>query len=285
MFGTVLYDEFTSTERKKVAAALEDLCSPLDNYGWASVGVYMFSKPATNDTPKNWADDVLYVGLARDLPERFNQHTGLLGCPASGCKRKQIDKWFSTNDTIRFSCFVQSPLDQSIGHRRRAQLNKHFDEENDESFLNDPPYGLESAKLVEGQLIETYRLKQKKRPPWNRRGGSKEGAARAAGGSGGPLLAYMAGAAPSQLILARRTIRELSDDESATDHEIFLHALRTNAILYSPTGASNSAIADQINVAAKNPSLRDSVDRLLDSGYISDLVGPPPLEVPSGEPL
>ncbi|MFB7860290.1 hypothetical protein, partial [Rhodococcus qingshengii] len=157
MFGTVLYDEFTSTERKKVAAALEDLCSPLDNYGWASVGVYMFSKPATNDTPKNWADDVLYVGLARDLPERFNQHTGLLGCPASGCKRKQIDKWFSTNDTIRFSCFVQSPLDQSIGHRRRAQLNKHFDEENDESFLNDPPCGLESAKLVEGQLIETYR--------------------------------------------------------------------------------------------------------------------------------
>ncbi|NKR46522.1 GIY-YIG nuclease family protein [Rhodococcus hoagii] len=272
MFGTVLYDEFTSEDSEKVADALEELCSPLDNYGWASVGVYMFSKPATDSMLESWADHVLYVGLARDLPLRFRQHAGLLSCPASGCKRKNIAKWFGDNEKIRFSCFVQSPLNQSIGHRRRDELNKHFDEENDDYFEEDPPYGLEAASRLEGQLIETYRLEQGKRPPWNRRGGSKEGAAIAAGGSGNALLAYMSGAAPSTLVLARRTIRELAADANAVDHETFLHAMRTEAIIHSPTGASNEAIAERITIASGNQILQPSVDRLLSAGYISDLV-------------
>jgi len=42
VFGTVLYDVFARADCNAVHAALEDLCSPLDTYGWASVGIYAF---------------------------------------------------------------------------------------------------------------------------------------------------------------------------------------------------------------------------------------------------
>lgn len=45
------------------ANAIDDLCSPKDNYGWASAGIYCF-----------W----VYIGLAGDLAERFKQHNGIL---------------------------------------------------------------------------------------------------------------------------------------------------------------------------------------------------------------
>lgn len=73
MFGTVIIDAYSNNETEEMAKAIDDLCSPNDNYGWASAGIYSFW-----DYDKH---EVLYIGLARDLSERFCQHNGLLKIP------------------------------------------------------------------------------------------------------------------------------------------------------------------------------------------------------------
>ena len=59
MFGTVILDAYTKDETKELADAINDLCCPNDNYGWASAGIYCFWDYYTRE--------VLYIGLARDL--------------------------------------------------------------------------------------------------------------------------------------------------------------------------------------------------------------------------
>lgn len=42
MFGTVIIDAYRKEEAMEMANAIDDLCSPKDNYGWASAGIYCF---------------------------------------------------------------------------------------------------------------------------------------------------------------------------------------------------------------------------------------------------
>lgn len=37
MFGTVVIDAYRKEEALEMAEAIDDLCGPNDNYGWASV--------------------------------------------------------------------------------------------------------------------------------------------------------------------------------------------------------------------------------------------------------
>ena len=69
MFGTVIIDAYRKEEALEMADAIDDLCSPTDNYGWASAGIYCFWD--------YYAEAVLYIGLAGDLAERFKQHNGI----------------------------------------------------------------------------------------------------------------------------------------------------------------------------------------------------------------
>ena len=84
MFGTVIIDAYTKDETEALAYAIDDICCPSDNYGWASAGIYCFWDYNTHE--------VLYIGLASDLYERFRQHNGLLPMQNEGCKYKQIQE-------------------------------------------------------------------------------------------------------------------------------------------------------------------------------------------------
>ena len=55
MFGTVIIDAYRKDEAIEMAKAIDDLCSPKDNYGWASAGIYCFWD--------YYAEAVPYVGL------------------------------------------------------------------------------------------------------------------------------------------------------------------------------------------------------------------------------
>ena len=70
----------------ELANAIDDLCSPNDNYGWASAGIYCFWD--------YYAEAILYIGLASDLAVRFKQHNGIIPLE-SGSKQKQIEEYFS----------------------------------------------------------------------------------------------------------------------------------------------------------------------------------------------
>ena len=59
MFGTVIMDAYRKEEAWEMAKAIDDLCSPTDNYGWASAGIYCFWD--------YYAEAVLYIGLAGSI--------------------------------------------------------------------------------------------------------------------------------------------------------------------------------------------------------------------------
>ena len=121
MFGTVIIDAYRKEEALEMADAIDDLCSPTDNYGWASAGIYCFWD--------YYAEAVLYIGLAGDLAERFKQHNGILPIK-EGSKQKQIEDYFSRNERLGYTIFVQSPLSQPLVHRNRKVYEKFAKQQN-----------------------------------------------------------------------------------------------------------------------------------------------------------
>ena len=164
MFGTIIMDSYKSDEVELMSQYIDDLCSPMDLYGWASAGIYSFWDYYTKE--------ILYIGLASDLYVRFRQHNGLLPISENACKFKQIRSYFSLHERLGYSILVQSPLSQPIVHRNKEQY---------QDFLNIPQgspipnyageEGLEHIRQAEGQLIESYKQIVGSVPPWNKIGG------------------------------------------------------------------------------------------------------------------
>jgi hypothetical protein len=172
MFGTVIIDAYRKEETQEMAEAIEDLCSPNDNTGWASSGIYCFWD--------YYAEEVLYIGLAGDLAERFRQHNGILPLK-QGSKQSKIEDYFSKNETLGYTVFVQSPLSQPLVHRNKKTYEKFARQQNSpvEDLLSEE--GRDNIKIVEGILIESYRRKYGHFPPWNDVGGSTQGQNRVMG--------------------------------------------------------------------------------------------------------
>ena len=150
MFGTVIIDAYRKEETQEMAEAIEDLCSANDNTGWASSGIYCFWD--------YYAEEVLYIGLAGDLAERFRQHNGILPLK-QGSKQSKIEDYFSRNETLGYTIFVQSPLSQPLVHRNKKTYEKFARQQNSpvEDLLSEE--GRDNIKIVEGILIESYRRK------------------------------------------------------------------------------------------------------------------------------
>ena len=166
MLSTVIVDAYSSHEKNEMAAALEEICSPNDPYGWSSASVYSFWNPSNRE--------IMYIGLAIDLPQRFRQHNGLLPAPKSGCKVEQIQKYFKTNEKLGFSIWVQSPLSQPVCRRVLEQYDIDPDlvEAETRELLDQ---GREEIQLFEGLLLESFRVQNGRLPKWNSIGGSIAG--------------------------------------------------------------------------------------------------------------
>ena len=65
---------------------------PTDTVGWASSGIYRFWDYETRE--------ILYIGLAIDLPTRFKQHNGIIKARDIDCKYQQINSYFGKSETI-----------------------------------------------------------------------------------------------------------------------------------------------------------------------------------------
>ena len=219
MFGTVILDAYTKDETKELADAINDLCCPNDNYGWASAGIYCFWDYYTRE--------VLYIGLARDLYVRFCQHNGLIPMQDSGCKYKQIQQYFNEHKKLGYTIFVQSPLSQPLVSRNKTMYEKMANE--DGSSIQDyiSEQGINNIKLSEGILIEAYRRAYGHFPPWNKVGGSIEGQERTMEKNINIVKSF----ANPQIqkvspIVSRSTIRELYENPTYEFCENYLHAIR-----------------------------------------------------------
>lgn len=205
MHATVALDAYKLPEAESVALALDEICHPDDNYGWASEGVYCFFDLDSGSA--------LYLGLAEDLASRFRQHNGLLPCPEDSCKREQIMLQFAAKEKLGFGVFLQSSLDQGTVRRNRRGRN----------FGGDG-LGRSNAVYTEGRVIEAHRQCKGALPPWNHVGASLVGR-KAAKPQDLPMIEALSGNVQSSLA-ARRTIRGLAADHGAMTHEMTLHTAR-----------------------------------------------------------
>ena len=225
MFGTVIIDAYTKEESVEIAECIEDLCSPNDNYGWASAGIYCFWD--------YYIEEVLYIGLASDLCTRFKQHNGLLPIDEDCSKQKQIEKYFSCNERLGYTIFVQSPLSQPLVHRNRGVYEKFAQQINApvEDMLSER--GKKDIKRVEGILIESYRRKYGHLPPWNKVGGAVEGQHKVMENNINIVKSFckpdMYAVSP---IISHSTLRELSNNPTYASYENFLHVVRVYMLIF-----------------------------------------------------
>jgi hypothetical protein len=230
VLATVIRDVYTTGEREDVRHAVNELCSPADNAGFAGSGVYSYWDPRDGE--------VLYVGLARDLAERFRQHN-LGSVPAPGgqrarsTKRLKIDDWFDNEHShLGFSIVVQASHLQAPARRGRRwmDLESHAWKARGLDYIReairDPGSGEKNMVLAEGRLIESCRNPLGKLPSWNAIAGAKRGAATVSD-KDFAFAAFLSNKADSSFV-ARWSIRHLGLEESWY-HEGFeetLHALR-----------------------------------------------------------
>jgi hypothetical protein len=198
MWVTIVREQFGTDERGEIRAALEEIASPLDMWGWSSNAVYTFWDPTSRD--------VLYVGLAVDIAERFAQHLGLKSCRAKGCKREQINAWFTDNQTIGYSVILQSANMQPVV----ARLAKDLGLSGPEADEIQPG----ELRYLEGRFIEAHRRRFGSRPTWNSVGGSRFGQEQVAHLEPDALFDILTGRVDS-LLVARPSIRGLAASPTA----------------------------------------------------------------------
>jgi len=205
--------------------------------------------------------------MAIDLPNRFGQHTGLVGCPKQGCKRAEIDGWFKRHDMLGYSVMLQTSNIQPVG-RRRAQvlgIKLKAREGLQDDFLDPLPGELAD---FEGRIIEHHRLNVGVRPPWNAVGGSTFGAAQAQGIGEDDLFRVLTGVKDSPLV-ARRSIRELAHDDTAMTYEEHLHTARIHSVMYGRPGTSLGIAEFQAVLEQVPDGPLEAGARLKAAGYLT----------------
>lgn len=241
MLCTVIWDVYRSDERRDVLSAMQTLFR-LGGADWSRKGVYAYWDPEIHE--------LLYVGLATDLADRFAQHNGLIA-HGGGNKFELIDAWFAGHETLGTTLLLQAAAVELL----------------DVLYGLSPTLGVEASsisQIAEGQLIELHRLERGRRPPWNKVGGSTLGAewARPSGRSVIRLLS----AAEDSLFVARRTLRSLVSDGDAMRFEAVVHAARMRALMDEHEVTTASDI--------DSPALVEEITRFLmlrDGKLVDDL--------------
>lgn len=222
MLRTIILDAYKESEKKEIAEAIDELCNPNDNYGWASTGVYCFWNYYTHE--------VYYIGLAVDLTERFKQHNGFYpSINPNSCKKIQIENYFKSNEKLGFSIIVQSTISQPLTSKQKDKF-KDFNNlfTPIENYIGNE--GKEAIKFQEGLLIETFRKVNGKLPKWNRMNGAIEGQ-EASKIINFETIKVLSNLNPHYL-MSRSSLRELAKSATLERYENFLHAVRLLTPLY-----------------------------------------------------
>jgi hypothetical protein len=205
---TVILQTYRQSETKQVHEALNTLM-PVGHPDWSRKGIYAYWDPETHE--------LLYVGLASSLPDRFAQHNALVR-HGGGNKSAEIADWFAQHPKLGVTTMVQAAA---------IELLKTISDINP-SMGGDPK---EIIGLAEGQLIELARVALGKRPRWNKTGGARRGSGLAEHTE--QSFIHLLCAARDSLLIARRSLTDLVADEQALRYEATLHSARMRAVLAS----------------------------------------------------
>lgn len=202
LFGTIIIDTYSSDEAKEIHDALDVVCNRKGYFSFDHYGLYCFWD--------FYSKEILYIGLTKNLRNRFAQHNGLSGTSSKGNKYKYIMDYFLVNERLGYSVLVQSP------YEHRDEL---LDSKDDE------------IKKIEGALIEDFKLNNNRLPKWNYIGGSYYGRK--------PYLVNRYGNISDMLVgkqigflNAKSTLRELAQDDIKLSFESDLNIVRGRMYKY-----------------------------------------------------
>lgn len=221
MYGTIVQNSFSKNDAPFIAEYLDDLCSPTDYYGWSSTGIYTFWNYNTRE--------ILYIGLATDLSQRFKQHLGLTASNSHrGTKYLKIEEYFQSNTTLGYSVLLQSILGQATIRKNFSPFSSSIQTYTDIENRSLSDYNREDIKInlkdIEGQLIESFKQVHGHFPSWNSIGGSIVGQSKATRENYELIRSF----STSQYspFVARSTLKELSHNPTLERYENFLHIIR-----------------------------------------------------------
>lgn len=225
--ATIILNHYSADTTKQLAAAIDEVCSPADTYGFASSGIYVFWNVTTLE--------ILYIGLAVDLGLRFKQHNGLAGCPAESSKREQIEAHFAENEKLGYTVLVQSPMDQAIceGWEKAypdeleliAEEFGYLDADEVRETINSPL--VNGLRWMEGALIRDFAEEHCRRPAWNRNSGANiEYSARDLDRARTMLHAVVLLKTDYLVLTAHCSMVELAASATHVAFESFLHGAR-----------------------------------------------------------
>lgn len=256
MFGTIIMDSYKANEKELMANNIDEICSPMDSFGWDSAGIYSFWDYCTKD--------VLYIGLASDLCVRFKQHNGLLPIAENACKVRQIENYFLSHERLGYSILVQSPMSQPIIHRNEALYRKFLEVPEEIPITNYAgEEGLEHIRQAEGQLIESYRQVMGAVPPWNKIGGDRFSRRYASENNYLYVVRAFASGTPDNYLISRSTIRELAENAMYEWFEMQLHGLRM--MMLTEPMSFDEAVSIQKKL---NPYFEEQWNRIIDTKYL-----------------
>lgn len=224
MLSTFIREKYKLKDIPELAEAVNDLFDSDVDYGWASSGVYCFWDPNSYE--------ILYIGLAVDLAQRFRQHNGLVSAQPNTCKFPEISKWFKSNAQIGYSVLVQSSLSQPSCKKFNMRFGLSR-EEMVEQYGELVKEGHEAIVNTEGLLIEAHKKATGKIPCWNKVGGSVFGGGKAT--SGHIYLLKLFSGELDDWMVARKSILHLSRNATHEKWENDLHAIRSHAIITQST--------------------------------------------------
>lgn len=217
MFGTIILEAYSKNEAKDIANFIEEICSPCDDYGWASAGLYAFWDIVTFE--------LLYIGLASDLAVRFKQHNGLIACPEESTKKNRIDAYFDKNTKLGYTIFVQSCFCQPTVSRNSSH---HEELRNHTSPLRRFAIseGVNNIKAAEGQLLESFNKIHSQYPDWNEMGGNARSRKHATEGNYEQIVKYLTFSPELSPLVSRSSLRELSSNATFEGFENNLQKVR-----------------------------------------------------------
>ena len=147
--------------------------------------------------------------------------------------KSKLKSNFSRNERLGYSIFVQSPLSQPVTHRNKSTYLEFAKQ------LNSPigdcvsEQGIDDIKSVEGILIEAYKSRHGHFPPWNKIGGSVIGQKKVITNNYNIVNSFCKpDTSFTNPIVAKSTLRELSNNSEYAGYETFLHAVRMNILIH-----------------------------------------------------
>jgi len=246
LYGTILVDAYRRVDIPKMKKALKNLCGKGDEKPFGTYGIYVYWNFYTKE--------ILYIGLSKNLINRFSQHNSNQG-RIKGNKSAKIRVYFQMHEKLGFSILLQPPLVQDF------DLAFSFDKDTE-------------VKLIESSLFQSFIDQNGCLPPWNEAEGSKTGRLNDFVNRYGDVLDMLNLKSPGYLN-SNYSIRELENNIEYQKYECDLNLIRAHMYQwktpFEETVAKvinwNNFIASKGNLLGIESNIR--IMKLLDSSYLN----------------